>query len=217
MQDLIHIEPLTHDQPQTRRGHERCVALLESATELFLKRGFDAVSLDDIVNHAGGSKASIYKYFGNKDGLFKAICDYRRCLFFKDICLPFTVSPDTDIRAYLINTLSDFHQHIVMPENAAFMRLVLEQTGRNPEIARYIHEQGTKQIQNTVAEILYQAHQHGLLYCENPLFSAQFYFGILRNLEWRVLMGITIDENDQETINYISYCVDRFLDGHQKR
>ncbi len=63
MQDLIHIEPLTHDQPQTRRGHERCVALLESATELFLKRGFDAVSLDDIVNHAGGSKASIYKYF----------------------------------------------------------------------------------------------------------------------------------------------------------
>ncbi|OTG82569.1 TetR family transcriptional regulator [Acinetobacter sp. ANC 5054] len=215
MQNLAHIEPL--GLPQTRRGHERCVALLESATELFLKRGFEAVSLDDIVNHAGGSKASIYKYFGNKDGLFKAICDYRRSLFFKDICLPFNVNENTDIRAYLIRTLLNFHQHIVMPENAAFMRLIFEQTGRNPDIAQYIHEQGPKHIQNVIAEILTQAHEHGLIYCDNPLFSAQFYFGILRNLEWRILMGIYDPKNDQETDKYITYCVDRFLEGHQKR
>ena len=64
MQDLA-LEPLAKDLPQTKRGHERCIALLISATELFLERGYDAVSLDDIVQHAGGSKASIYKYFGN--------------------------------------------------------------------------------------------------------------------------------------------------------
>ena len=67
MQDLAR-EPLAKDLPQTKRGHERCIALLISATELFLERGYDAVSLDDIVQHAGGSKASIYKYFGNKEG-----------------------------------------------------------------------------------------------------------------------------------------------------
>lgn len=50
----------------------------------------------------------------------------------------------------------------------------------------------------------------------NPLFSAQFYFGILRNLEWRILMGIEIKESDQEIFNCVSYCVDRFLEGHQK-
>ena len=58
MQDLV-LEPLAKDLPQTKRGHERCIALLNSATELFLERGYDAVSLDDIVQHAGGSKASI--------------------------------------------------------------------------------------------------------------------------------------------------------------
>ncbi len=77
---------LVCEKPQTRRGIERRLALLLSATELFLEKGYDAVSLDDIVNHAGGSKTSIYKYFGNKDGLFTAICDYRREMFFKDIC-----------------------------------------------------------------------------------------------------------------------------------
>ncbi len=82
MQDLAQLEPLARDLPQTKRGHERCVALLESGAELFLRHGYDAVSLYDIVNHAGGSKASIYKYFGNKEGLFKSICDYRRVSIF---------------------------------------------------------------------------------------------------------------------------------------
>ncbi len=57
------------DKPQTRRGIERRLALLLSATELFLEKGYDAVSLDDIVNHAGGSKASIINILEIKDFL----------------------------------------------------------------------------------------------------------------------------------------------------
>ncbi|CAM4332763.1 TetR/AcrR family transcriptional regulator [Acinetobacter pragensis] len=215
MQDLAQLEPIARDLPQTKRGHERCVALLESATELFLKFGYESVSLDDIVNHAGGSKASIYKYFGSKEGLFKAICDYRRDQFFKDICQPFDPKL-TDLRNYLISTLLNFQKNLNQPEKAAFMRLVLEQSQRNPELARHIHEQGPKQIQLAIAKALENAHSKGILYCENPLFSAQFYFGILRNLEWKILMGLPAEESDQENIKYISYCVDHFLDGHQK-
>jgi AcrR family transcriptional regulator len=216
MSELASLEPLALDLPQTKRGHERCIALLETATTLFLERGYDAVSLDDIVQHAGGSKASIYKYFGNKEGLFKAICDYRREQFFNDISLPFNAN-ELDIRSYLIQTLTNFHYHIKQPFNAAFMRLVLEQSQRSPEIALHIHERGPKHIQQTIARVLEKGHQDGTLHCEQPLFSAQLYFGILRNLEWKILMSVPLTEDDQETNNYISYCVDRFLDGHQKR
>ncbi len=215
MQDL-QLEPIARDLPQTKRGHERCVALLESAAELFLKFGYEAVSLDDIVNHAGGSKASIYKYFGNKEGLFKAICDYRRDQFFNDICQPFEVT-QTDFRSYLIKTLMNFQRHLNQPEKAAFMRLILEQSQRNPELARHIHEHGPKQIQQAIANALETADKQGFLVCHNPIFSAQLYFGILRNIEWKILMGLPAEETDQENINYISYCVDRFLDGHQKQ
>lgn len=94
-------------KPQTRRGEERRLALLLCATDLFLERGYDAVSLDDIVNHAGGSKASIYKYFGNKEGLFTAICEYRRELFFAGVCFPF--DPERiNLRNYLTQTLQRF-------------------------------------------------------------------------------------------------------------
>lgn len=204
------------DLPHTRRGLERRLALLLSANTLFLERGYDAVSLDDIVQHAGGSKASIYKYFGNKEGLFTAICDYRREQFFNDICIPFDAE-HSDLRNYLINTLINFNKHIVQPENAAFMRLVIEQSQVNPTLALYLHEKGPKHIQFAISQALAQAHQKGTLVCENPVYSAQLYFGILRNLEWRILMNLPIEENEQETTNYISYCVDRFLDGHQKR
>ena len=115
------------EQPQTRRGQERRLALLLCATDLFLEKGYDAVSLDDIVNHAGGSKTSIYKYFGNKEGLFTAICDYRREVFFKGVCFPYTPEKN-NLRIYLIQTLQRFYQHIVQPENIAFMRMFTEQS-----------------------------------------------------------------------------------------
>ncbi|OTG64007.1 TetR family transcriptional regulator [Acinetobacter sp. ANC 3903] len=215
MQELAQLEPLARDTPQTKRGHERCLALLLSANELFLKHGYDAVSLDDIVNHAGGSKASIYKFFGNKEGLFTAICDYRRELFFKDICIPFEHGKD-DLRAYLIQTLMNVKQHLMLPENAAFLRLIIEQTQRSPQLALYIHEQGPKHIQMAIANALTKADEIGIIKCKQPIYSAQLYFGIIRNIEWCVLMGVPIRENDQETSNYITYCVDRFLEGHQQ-
>lgn len=215
MQDLAQLEPLTRDLPHTKRGHDRCLALLLSANTLFLERGYDAVSLDDIVNHAGGSKASIYKYFGNKEGLFTAICDYRREQCFNDVCIPFDPSTD-NFRDYLINTLVNFYRHIKNPENTAFMRLVFEQAQRNPDLALYIHEKGPQHVQLDIAKALEKAVAKGVLKCQNPLFSAQLYFGILRNLEWKILMGIPVTETDQENINYIAYSVDRFLDGHQK-
>ena len=203
------------DFPQTKRGYERRLALLISANDLFLERGYEAVSLDDIVNHAGGSKASIYKYFGNKDGLFTAICDYRREQFFKDICSQFDFQRD-HLRLYLIQTLLNFHKHIIQPENAAFLRLIVEQAQRNPELARYIMEQGPRHIQKSIENALIKADQLGLIYCNNANYSAQLYFGIIRDLEWHILMNTPIEKTEQEMSEYIHYCVDRFLGAHQK-
>ncbi|MCU4414015.1 TetR/AcrR family transcriptional regulator [Acinetobacter sp. WU_MDCI_Axc73] len=199
--------------PQTKRGHERRLALLLSATELFLERGYDAVSLDDIVQHAGGSKASIYKYFGSKEGLFKAICDYRRELFFKNICVAF--NSHEDLRSYLIQTLIGFYQKITCVENAAFLRLVIERSQSDPELALYLHESGPEYVQKTIACALAQATQQGKINCSQPLHSAIMYFGILRNIEWKVTMGVPMQIDDQEILEHIEYCVDVFLNGHR--
>src|SRR3954451_3657921 len=49
---------------------ERIVRL---AAPLFLKKGYDNVSIDEIIGVVGGSKATIYAWFGGKEGLFEAV------------------------------------------------------------------------------------------------------------------------------------------------
>ena len=52
------------------RGQVRNTKLQRVAADLFLKRGYEGVSLDRIVEVAGGSKSTIYSEFGGKCGLF---------------------------------------------------------------------------------------------------------------------------------------------------
>jgi len=42
------------------------------------------------------------------------------------------------------------------------------------------------------------------------------YFGVLRDIEWRMIMGVPALPDEQEATDYIEYCVDVFLKGHHK-
>src|SRR6202166_510052 len=52
------------------RGEVRNGKLQKVAADLFLKRGYEGVTVDKIVELAGGSKSTIYSEFGGKCGLF---------------------------------------------------------------------------------------------------------------------------------------------------
>lgn len=52
------------------RAEARNLRLRKVAARLFLKRGYDNVSIDQIVEEAGGSKSTVYNEFGGKCGLF---------------------------------------------------------------------------------------------------------------------------------------------------
>lgn len=197
--------------PQTKRGFERRLAFVLSATDLFLEKGYDNVSLDDIVNHAGGSKASIYKYFGNKKGLFKAICDYRRDLFFKEIFQENTIIEELELKSFLLKTLDNFYQHISQIENQKFIRLLFEQVKYNPDLSEYLYQECPEKISDHVSQRLAVAHEKGVIFCENPTYAAQIYLGILWHIEWRILMGVDLSENTTEIQSYIEYSVEFFL------
>ncbi len=213
-QDLAHIEASGCDFPQTKRGHERRLALLISANQLFwnmvmMRCHSMTLSIMRVVQKRRFiSISAIKKVYLPQFAIIAVI-------FFKDICRPFNPSCN-DLRAYLITTLITFYKHMIMPDNIAFIRLIFERSQKDPQLALYIHEKGPKQVQLSIASALERYAENQKLVCENPLYSAQFYFGILRNLEWRILMGIEIKDSDQEILDCISYCVDRFLQGHQK-
>ncbi len=53
------------------RGHARH-AILEAAAAEFADRGYDGLRMEGVARRAGVNKSLIYRYFGDKDGLFRA-------------------------------------------------------------------------------------------------------------------------------------------------
>ena len=47
--------------------------ILESALQIFSAKGFEGASVSDIVNQAGVTKPTLYYFFTNKEGLYKAV------------------------------------------------------------------------------------------------------------------------------------------------
>ena len=62
--------------PRTKSFNEDVV--LKKAVDLFWKKGYNGTSIQDLVDHLGINRASIYSTFGNKEALFqKAFTQYQ--------------------------------------------------------------------------------------------------------------------------------------------
>jgi AcrR family transcriptional regulator len=64
-----------------REKTERRKLIMSCAKELILLNGVAGVSMENIAKKAELSKATLYLYFSNKDGLFRAICEESANIF----------------------------------------------------------------------------------------------------------------------------------------
>jgi AcrR family transcriptional regulator len=58
-----------------QRSHDTHNALLDAAQRRFLERGYSATTIDSIAADASVSPATIYKTYGSKAGLVRALCE----------------------------------------------------------------------------------------------------------------------------------------------
>lgn len=200
--------------PLTRRGLERRAALLQAANALFLEKGFKEVSLDDIVQLCGGSKAAIYQHFGNKKGLLAALFEYRCQNFFKDHPPP-ERQVNQSLRDIILYTAKMIYQALTDADNIAFMRLVVQESQADPELAQLAYDNGPKRGLTLIAQLLQDAHTQHEIDCPYPYESATLFFGMLRHPQWRLLMGLSPLEDHLNPNHYLEYLVDRFLAGHR--
>src|ERR1700742_4317150 len=67
--------------------------IVRSAAKLFLDRGYDNVSINDIIDVVGGSKGTIYSNCGSKEKLFEAVVE--------QMCSDVTIRIDTRMEGSL--------------------------------------------------------------------------------------------------------------------
>ena len=62
------------------KGDERRAQILETAVDLFSKKGFRGTTTKEIAAAAGVSEAIIFRHFASKDELWRAIMDAKACI-----------------------------------------------------------------------------------------------------------------------------------------
>src|SRR5262249_8784438 len=60
-------------RPPLERAGEVEERILDAAQEVFLRRGFESASLDEIAQTARAGKPTIYARYANKESLFEAV------------------------------------------------------------------------------------------------------------------------------------------------
>ncbi|WP_242139400.1 TetR/AcrR family transcriptional regulator [Sphingomonas sp. TREG-RG-20F-R18-01] len=113
--------------------------ILDAATDLFLRLGYDATSCDQVVVQAGAGKASLYARYANKEELFAAVV--RRMVDHTLVpsgAVPWDLSVQDRLRAVGHSLL----EHALTPEAVALMRVVVTTAHRMPDLARLVDRIG---------------------------------------------------------------------------
>lgn len=197
----------------TARSAAKREAILGAATDLFIERGYDGVSIDAVVQQVGGSKASIYNYFGNKEGLFKAIIE-NNCQKLLESLQSAEVINLTP-RAALTVLGHQFLCVILAPKAIALHRLVVAQSSQFPELGKLYFEAGPARACQALEKYIKQQQRLGKLRkCNAYRAAEQFYSMLDCTHHMQILLDITPPLSDEDTVNLVNDAVNTFLRGH---
>ncbi|MEQ4623456.1 TetR/AcrR family transcriptional regulator [Providencia manganoxydans] len=125
---------------KTPKGQRRNKALISAASEIFIQHGFEGTTLDMIIERAGGSRSTLYKNFGDKEGLFAAVIE----TMIDDIFSDYETTPPAPqtIESVLSFYGARFLLNVIKPQSIGLYRLILGEYNRFPEISQAFFEQG---------------------------------------------------------------------------
>ncbi len=195
-----------------RRGELRRESLLAAAREVFLEHGFSGASIEDVVGRTGGSKASLYSYFGSKEGLFGEMVSAGCKEFLRNVAIP------TVIEGSLQQTLKAFGLRFFKlytePGRVKLMRAVIAEATRFPQFAQQLYREGPQAVRIELAAFFRHCQTQGLLVMPNPdLAAIQFITLVKGHCQFRSLFGLSPLALPITQEAFIDEAVRIFLDG----
>jgi AcrR family transcriptional regulator len=162
-------------EPQSARGRARIAKILDAATELFLKVGYEPASIDAILVKSGGSKSTLYAYFPTKQDLFRAVID--NVVANSDIGAALDVSGNP---RFVLTEFAASRQRVVLsPRHRAVLGLVIAERERFPDLAEIYWERGPHRSQRQLATYLEALKHREILAIDDAEEAAEFFIGML--------------------------------------
>src|ERR1043165_2674119 len=113
-------------------------AILEGAMREFLAHGDAATSMDRVAAAAGVSKATVYSHFRDKEGLFNALVEHLAGERFRVVFAALAAGRGRERAEAALRRLALSLLEIPRTDEhfLSFMRLIVGESGRFPELAR---------------------------------------------------------------------------------
>ena len=180
-----------------------------------MQHGFEAASLQEIVSRAGGSLATLYRLFGNKEGLFQAVIDRRSGNMLAQLDLPHMggIDPQT----VLFNVGMRFVDVVLSPDVLSLHRLLVAECGRNPRLREIFMTVAPERSTRALADYLETQVISGRLQLEDCSLAAMQFLNMLKgNYHMRGLLGEVVDMPYAERQRVVTHAVNLFLRGCQR-
>lgn len=140
------------EEPVLRDARDRRRLILQEATRLFLEEGYGSATTNALVARVGGSKSTIYSYFGNKEKLFGAVVDH--VLAQLKTATEDYDPPGGDLEDCLVDLGVKLQAIVLSDDHIALARMVIGEAHRFPKIGWIYHEHGPALAQQGVVDFL---------------------------------------------------------------
>jgi TetR/AcrR family transcriptional repressor of mexJK operon len=130
--------PLVKKRRGGRLTEARRSEIVRKAAALFLDKGYERVTVDDIIALVGGSKATLYSQFGGKDGLFEIVI--KRYCTDVDVAIHFDSTGNTAEQLTQIGHA--FLKMVLSPRILELHRLMVSIGKRFPSITLMFYKSG---------------------------------------------------------------------------
>jgi AcrR family transcriptional regulator len=168
----VHAVQDTPEQPLGRTARKRAT-ILEVATDLFLRRGFLATSMDEVAALAGVSKQTVYKQFASKEALFLGIAQSMTGAASDRVQVEMPDPGDAQGVAAALSEHADRLMTIALaPRLLQLRRMVIGEATRFPDLGRALYEGGPGRAIAGLAAMLDRWAGYGLLTLDDPMAAA---------------------------------------------
>ena len=197
----ISVRPFGDKKVTFDRRSERRRAMIAAAEALFLEQGYEATSLSAIVKRSGGSLATLYELFGNKQGLLRAIIEMRKETDLLPLC---DGECPADPPAVLLRRYAhQVYNHITNPDSIALKRIVVMETLRDPEFASQIYNDIHLPSVQNLADLFSRLDARGDARIDNPYAAAELFFAIvMSDAQLLMMVGSSNHRFDADALDW---------------
>jgi TetR/AcrR family transcriptional regulator, mexJK operon transcriptional repressor len=158
---------------ESSRSARKHRAILEAATEVFLRSGYLGTNMDEIAALSQVSKQTVYKHFASKESLFVEIVTSMTGEAGDTVL---DDAPGLDESGDLAEYLRSYATHqltiVLTPRLMQLRRMVIGEVPRFPELARVLHERGPRRAITALAATFERLAAGGRLAVDDPEVAA---------------------------------------------